>query len=274
MANLKKGWDYYNVDTNRYQDIKIKRLKKDFGPTGIAVYDYILCEVYRVKGCFLEWDDSTAFDVADYFGIKESLVKEIVGYCGVVGLFNKGLLTRGIITSLSIQSRFREMCLKAKRRVDQIPEICAINSEECVDYSEESTHYSEECTDYSEESTQSKVKKSKVKDREAGKPPKQSGKSLEEREKDFYNALAGYVDRYDKQMIRKFFDYWREPNKSKSKMKFEQERTWDLNLRLQRWAANEEKFDKNFNSQPKQNTLIGELSPMEIEGRRILEQNS
>ena len=74
MANHKQGLAYYNVDTDRYSDRRIKRLKKAFGGVGIAVYDYILCEVYRDKGCGLEWDDDTAFDVADYFGLKESLV--------------------------------------------------------------------------------------------------------------------------------------------------------------------------------------------------------
>ena len=78
MANLKIGLAYYNVETDRYQDIKIKRLKKDFGCNGIAVYDYLLCEIYRDKGCFIEWDESTVFDVAEYFGLKENLVKEIV----------------------------------------------------------------------------------------------------------------------------------------------------------------------------------------------------
>jgi len=68
LANNKTGFDYYNVDTNRYQDMKIKRLKKSFGCNGVSVYDYILCEIYRVRGCFVEWDENTAFDVADYFG--------------------------------------------------------------------------------------------------------------------------------------------------------------------------------------------------------------
>lgn len=95
MANNKTGFDYYNVDTDRYQDIKIKRLKKDFGSSGIAVYDYILCEIYRVRGCFIVWDESTAFDVAEYFGLKENLVNEIVNYCCAVGLFDKALLKSG-----------------------------------------------------------------------------------------------------------------------------------------------------------------------------------
>ena len=45
-------------------------------------------------------------------------------------------------------------------------------------------------------------------------------------------------------MIRAFYDYWREPNKSNSKMKWETERTWKLELRLSRWSNN------NFGNKP------------------------
>lgn len=43
---------------------------------------------------------------------------------------------------------------------------------------------------------------------------------------------------YSAEMIKAFFEYWYEPNKSRSKMKWESEKTWDLNLRLSRWANN------------------------------------
>lgn len=131
MANIKTGLNYYTIDTDRYQDRRIKRLKKDLGCKGIAVYDYILCETYRVRGCFLEWDDNTVFDVAEYFGIDENTVREIVKYCGAVGLFDKGLLARGIITSASIQQRYIEMCTRAKRRAISIPTEYRLIDRQC-----------------------------------------------------------------------------------------------------------------------------------------------
>lgn len=154
MANLKTGLDYYRLDTDRYQDRRIKRLKKDFGCNGIAVYDYLLCEIYRDKGCFLAWDDSTAFDVAEYFGLKENTVKEIVSYCAVVGLFDKGLLCReSVLSSHSIQQRYTEMCNRAKRKTIKIPEEYKIIPEECTKIPEESLKTPEVCD---------KEKKSKV----------------------------------------------------------------------------------------------------------------
>lgn len=130
MANIKTGLNYYTVDTDRYQDRRIKRLKKDFKCRGIAVYDYILCEIYRVQGCFLVWDANTAFDVAEYFGLEENTVQEVVKYCGSVGLFDKELLSRGIITSASIQRRYTEMCTHAKRKSVSIPESYRLIQEE------------------------------------------------------------------------------------------------------------------------------------------------
>lgn len=130
MANIKTGLNYYTIDTDRYQDRRIKRLKKDFKCRGIAVYDYILCEIYRVQGCFLVWDANTAFDVAEYFGLEENTVQEVVKYCGSVGLFDKELLSRGIITSASIQRRYTEMCTRAKRKSVSIPESYRLIQEE------------------------------------------------------------------------------------------------------------------------------------------------
>ena len=46
-------------------------------------------------------------------------------------------------------------------------------------------------------------------------------------------------------MIREFFDYWSEMNKSQTKMRFEQQPTWETSLRLVTWA----KRDNNFNKQ-------------------------
>ena len=49
---------------------------------------------------------------------------------------------------------------------------------------------------------------------------------------------------YDKNILDSFTDYWTEPNKSKTKMKFELQQTWSTNLRLKNWAANQKKWNK------------------------------
>jgi hypothetical protein len=56
-----------------------------------------------------------------------------------------------------------------------------------------------------------------------------------------------YVENTDKNNleptdIQEFIDYWTEPNKSDTKMRFELERTWDYSRRLQRWSKNKFKW--------------------------------
>jgi len=54
---------------------------------------------------------------------------------------------------------------------------------------------------------------------------------------------------YDKSILNGFIDYWTEPNKSNTKMKYELNKTWKTALRLKTWAANQKKWDKpNFKS--------------------------
>jgi uncharacterized membrane protein YgaE (UPF0421/DUF939 family) len=53
-----------------------------------------------------------------------------------------------------------------------------------------------------------------------------------------------HVVEFGKEMVRAFFDYWREPNKSNTKMRWELEKTWDLNLRLKKWQNNQKVFKK------------------------------
>lgn len=64
------------------------------------------------------------------------------------------------------------------------------------------------------------------------------------RKERFYESLVPFVEKYGKEMIREFFDYWTETNKSRTKMRFEQQPTWETALRLATWANR----DKNFKS--------------------------
>ncbi|MCH3993020.1 MAG: hypothetical protein LKH27_08200 [Prevotella sp.] len=70
--------------------------------------------------------------------------------------------------------------------------------------------------------------------------------NIEERKDEFYKSLIPFVNTrggiYPPSMIREFFEYWSEPNKSKSRMRFENEKTWDINLRLKNWSRRENDF--------------------------------
>lgn len=59
------------------------------------------------------------------------------------------------------------------------------------------------------------------------------------RKESFYQSLVPFVGKYQKEMIRSFFDYWSELNKSETKMRYELEKTWELPKRLSTWANRE-----------------------------------
>lgn len=75
-------------------------------------------------------------------------------------------------------------------------------------------------------------------------PPK-PGVSIEERATDFAMTLADYQEKYGRPMLQRFFTYWKEPNKGKTKMKWEMQETWDLAGRLRTFEENQERFGHN-----------------------------
>lgn len=85
---------------------------------------------------------------------------------------------------------------------------------------------------------------------------------LSEREKKFYDDLRPFVEKYNSKMIREFYDYWREPNKSKTQMRFEMQKTWDLNLRLANWSKKEKIDGKNYKrfSQPSEDEFLNAIA--------------
>ena len=65
----------------------------------------------------------------------------------------------------------------------------------------------------------------------------------------FKEQLRPYVEEFGKEMMNAFYAYWSELNLSKTKMRYEMEKVWTLNLRLARWAKNS-KFESRKNGMP------------------------
>ena len=49
---------------------------------------------------------------------------------------------------------------------------------------------------------------------------------------------------YEECILNGFIDYWTEPNKSNTKMKYELNKTWETKRRLKTWDNNQKKWDK------------------------------
>tara|TARA_Y100000310_G_scaffold133432_1_gene132444 strand:- start:164 stop:943 length:780 start_codon:yes stop_codon:yes gene_type:complete len=75
-------------------------------------------------------------------------------------------------------------------------------------------------------------------ERKAIKVNKTKLNKIKERNILFKKQVFEFTEQFDKSLLNDFFDYWSEPNKSNTKMRYEQEKTWDLNRRIKRWANN------------------------------------
>lgn len=66
------------------------------------------------------------------------------------------------------------------------------------------------------------------------------------RARKFQETLKPFVDTYGRDMMNDFYAYWTEPNKSKTKMRYELERTWDVARRLNTWSRNNfRRYERN-----------------------------
>jgi hypothetical protein len=70
-------------------------------------------------------------------------------------------------------------------------------------------------------------------------------KQIEEKKLKFYNDCKPYLVKYPKEMLRAFYNYWTEMNKSGTKLRFELQQTFEISKRLATWAGK----DKEFKSQ-------------------------
>lgn len=115
---IKKGLDYFPVDTDIFENIQVRKLKSQYKSSGFLVYFTILCDVYRKEGYFLQLSDDYIYDLSDRMGETEEKVLEIVIYCLQIKLFNQQVFDLyKVITSKSIQERYIQAQKRCKNSV-------------------------------------------------------------------------------------------------------------------------------------------------------------
>ena len=177
----KKGIDFAGWSVDIFDnDTKIDKLLDARGWEGFGVYFYLCQRAYGGEGYFYQWsyDDSASTARKMGCGISAGTVRETVGYCLHIGLFDKGLFDRhGILTSRGIQKRYC-MAIKDRDIKEVVSEYWLLHkNEECkgliklplnTNLSEVNTNFSAENSNYdrgnanSLAQNKSKVKESKV----------------------------------------------------------------------------------------------------------------
>lgn len=175
----KENLDYFPLDTDFFEDNKIRILKAKYGADGIAVYLYILCEIYHDKGYYTECDEDFVLIMSDYFNFSEQKTTQILEYLVSRSLLVKSILseTVTVITAKSVQRRYqeakKEIAKKAHRDIIVEGRIWLLKKEEtepCIKvqsfdgFSEKNDSLSEKNPDNSEKNAanKSKVNQSKV----------------------------------------------------------------------------------------------------------------
>jgi hypothetical protein len=301
----KKGLDYFAFDIDFFDDIRTRKLIKHQGAKAISVYTLLLCTIYK-SGYYIKWDDELSLMFSDKTGYDEAYIGEVIRCCVNVGLLDKEMFDKGVLTSEWIQDRYSKIS-RTTKRICAMDEYCLISSEEKPISSEEKPISSEEKPISSEEKpisseekpisseekpisseekpkSQSKEKKKVSKENKenpenitlsekkkeppiiiGGKKEKENGaeiavksqtsKPLEERKQEFYDSLRQYVGKYDREMLRDFYDYWSESNDGGTKMRWEIAKTkggtFSIGGRLATWKRNEERYGRNGSGREK-----------------------
>lgn len=169
----KKGLDYFPFDVNFFSDRKIKRLKARYGTKGIAVYIYIVCEIYR-SGYYIEYNDDLVLDISDELNISEDATTQIIDFLLSRSLFNDKLAKSDkVLTAESVQRRFQEAKKGSKREVEVEARYWLLEAENTDNFikvrhnksfSENNSSFSEKNPSKSEKNStkESKENKSKV----------------------------------------------------------------------------------------------------------------
>jgi len=70
---------------------------------------------------------------------------------------------------------------------------------------------------------------------------------------------------------KSFIEFWSETNQSKSKMRFEMEKTWSTNLRIQRWLRNQKQW--NIDHKKTKKDKIESQMESWISARKLIQKN-
>ncbi len=250
----KQGIDYFSIDVGFFTDVKVRKISRACGASSTSILICLLCNIYKDNGYYILWDEDLPFVIADIVGVSEGAVKEVLLKALQVDFFSKDMYDKyNILTSNGIQKRFflatyqrKETSIIRDYLID-----CTNNLINCTNNS--INHADNEQSKVNRKNSKTKENSTNVEQKKAeqGKKLAAAKAATLSRKENFYKSLIPFVKtntggRYSKEMIRAFFDYWSEMNKSETKMRYEKQPTWEVSKRLATWANKE-----NFNGRNK-----------------------
>ena len=209
---MSKDAYYFSHDSNARNDQRLMKIRMEYGMKGYGIYFGVI-EILREQTEYcLSLDDikGVAFDLRE----EESILEDIILNYELFNIEDKKFYSR------SLKRRMERLDMIKQKRAD------------AGRIGGKSKAYANQLP-----SKESKVKDNKVKD------SKVKEINIENRLDKFKRELSNFKKEFGEESLIDFFNYWTEPNKSNTKLKFEMQPTWDTKRRIQRWVGND--FNSN-----------------------------
>lgn len=119
MARPSKKLTYFPVDIHFESDPKIRRLIMKHGAEALSVYIVFAGHIYGANGYYIKHSDDLYAELGFVLQLTEEKVKEIIGTCLELNLFDSGKMEKwGIYTSFGLQVRFDAICSRSVAVID------------------------------------------------------------------------------------------------------------------------------------------------------------
>lgn len=158
-----KGVEYFPLNVNFINDLKVRKLLLSCGAEAIAVLIYLLSTIYKDEGYYVEIHEDEIDLIALDVNVTPEFVLEVINKACEVRFFNVNLYENfNILTSKGIQERYLKITERRKKSV-VITQFNLINVyNNSVNVNNNSINVDNNLVNVYK-STQSKVKESKVK---------------------------------------------------------------------------------------------------------------
>ena len=204
---------YFSHDYNSRNDHKIKKLISKHGYLGYGLFWAIIEDLYNNANALQMDCESIAFDLRTSENVIESIIND----------FDLFIIEGDNFGSLSVERRLKERDTKSLKARESAYKRWNKNKDNANALQ---TH--SDCNAIKEKKVnESKEKENKVNDRI----------------QTFKTKVFTYSNIHSVDMLNKFINYWSELNKSGTKMRFELEKTWEIEKRLTTWKNNGLKYD-------------------------------
>lgn len=157
-----KGVEYFPLNVNFINDLKVRKLLLSCGAQSIAVLIYLLSTIYKDEGYFVEIHEDEIDLIALDVNVTPEFVLEVINKACEVRLFDVNLYNNfNILTSKGIQERYLKITERRKNSV-VITQFNLINVDNnSINVNNNSVNVDNNSVNVYK-STQSKVKKRKV----------------------------------------------------------------------------------------------------------------